>query len=232
MRVFYTIVLLFGLLGCAGESAIYADSIRAIVKSQSADVTLDKPLNPSYRYLRVTQNDRPLLMVLGYVESDAATGAVTDVWYSSQSEVLKIKAGRIVAMTGTPFDWAEVRHMGAPDWARVLNEAQPPTYHYTRERDVAAGYRYGVREKVSLQKIAKPVHSALAGFERPDLIWFKESIEPNHLPDSIYALAPSASGGGVPQVVYSWQCLAVDFCFSMQAWSPQDHAAMVAKAGR
>jgi len=232
MRPFKILVSLLCLVGCAGDSRIYAESISAVMRSSSIDVTLDKPLNPGYRYLRVTQNGRPILMVLGSTEQDTKTGDVTDAWYSSQSEVLKVKAGRIVAMTGTPVDWIDARYRGAPSWLSLISGARSDVHDYRRERDVAARYRFGIQEKVTLQKIAKPAHLALLGVDRPHLIWFKESYEPKELADSIFAVEPSDNMAEPPRVVYSWQCLAADFCLSMQPWSLQDQTLLTGEASR
>ena len=38
------------------------------------------PLNPRYRYLRLTVNGRPVMMILGFVEGPAEQP--TEVWYS------------------------------------------------------------------------------------------------------------------------------------------------------
>lgn len=227
MRILKLIALILSLSGCAGESLVFKDSIQLIFQKQSTDVTLEKTLNPNYRYLRMLQDGRPILLALGYVEQDAATGDTTDIWYSGPSEVLKIKSGRITAMTGTPLADVTVRNLGEPSWSGALKDAASALGHFSRERDVALNYRFGIKEKVSLQRITKPVNHSLAGMDKPNLVWFQESYEPNNLPPSIFAVDAS---DGVPEqgrVAYSWQCLTPTVCLSMQAWTLKDQALVI-----
>jgi hypothetical protein len=218
MRVLKILALILSLSGCAGDSQVVEQTMRLLYRGQSEDVTLAKSLNPSYRYLRLVLDGRPLLIALGFVEQDAATDVVTDVWYSGMSEVIKIKAGRIVAMTGDPLTDVTVRTLGEPRWRDVLSATSIAPVHFSRERDVALHYRFGIKEKVILQKIAKPANHTLVGIDKQNLVWFQESYEPNHLPASIFAVDSSEGLPEPARVVYSWQCLTTTVCFSMQTW--------------
>jgi hypothetical protein len=230
MRVLKLLFLILSLTACAGESQVAADAMRLVFQEQAEDVTLTKRLNPNYQYLRLVQDGRPLLLALGYAEYDKATGTSTDIWYSGLSEVIKIKAGRIVAVTGTPRSDITIRLLGDAKWSRVLSDASNAAIYFNRERDVSINYRFGIKEKVTLQKISKPADHSLVGVDRPNLVWFQESYEPNNLPPSIYAVDASVGIHEDVKVVYSWQCLSNELCLSTQAWGLSDQAAAVAQA--
>jgi hypothetical protein len=237
-------LLLVGVTGCAGDARIMSDMFKAAWQGGSSDQTAAQILNPEYRYLRVTLEGRPFLLVLGYVDQDPQTGESIDVWYTGRGEVLKLKNGRLVAVSGTPSDWLAARHKALPTWDAALRMSDSTSLSYERARDQKAGYRFNQQEQVSLSRIAAPrtswISGRFAGSLATDLVWFEERYTSDTgLPPSFFAVRNTAvaSAHGVvgttqAAVVYSWQCLSVQTCLSLQEWTQEDHAVLQLAQGR
>ena len=103
-------------------------------------------LNPDFRYLRVTIAGRTALLVLGYEEKDPR-GPI-EVWYSSGREVLRLQNGRLAGISGLPVEWRAVRLPDLPPWSSLAAAGKP--FPWVRVRDVMPGYRYGVRDALTL----------------------------------------------------------------------------------
>lgn len=179
------------------------------------------PLNPDFRYLRATTDGRVALLVLGYVEPNA-DGPI-QVWYSAEREVLRLLNGRIAGAVGLPTEWRNVTLESPPPWNSLKHAIQTP--HWVRHRDVMPGYRFGVRDVLSLRSISPPSRSAIQGLDPEDLAWYEErvenslrdakSVDENQLPAARFAVSLDEGGEAV---VYSEQCLAPKLCFTLQRW--------------
>lgn len=167
-------------------------------------------LNPNFRYLRVTVGGRVALLALGYVDSDPQ-GPI-EVWYSAERELLRLQNGRLVGAVGLTTEWRNVRLHELPSWSAAAHGGE--ALHWTRTRDVMPGYRFGVKDALSLRVVEAPQRSALQGLDAQRLSWFEEQLE-SGLPPARYAVDFS---GDKETVVYGEQCLAVDLCFTWQRW--------------
>ena len=181
------------------------------------DVTANALLNPAFRYLRVVVDGNAALLVLAYVDADAH-GPI-DVWFSGQREALRLQNGRLVGVSGLSTEWREVRNPELPPWAALTHATRAGIpLRWVRERDVMPGYRFGVRDALSLRESQPPPRHGLQGIDPAHLTWFEETVEagsPEPLPLARYAVDFS---GGREVVVYGEQCVAPTFCFSWQRW--------------
>ena len=185
-------------------------------------------LNPNFRYLRVTIAGRVVFLALGNEDADAR-GPV-EVWYSAEKEVLRLQHGRLVGAVGLTTEWRSVSLPELPSWSALARGDQ--ALRWARVRDVMPGYRYGVRDALSLRLVPSPGRSELQGIEAQALAWFEERVEagtlagPSHgagvagetLPAARYAVDLR---DGKESVVYAEQCLAPDLCFTWQRWPVQ-----------
>jgi hypothetical protein len=230
LLIFFVLSWAFLLLGCAGESRLLGDTARLAFADAVADITVGQVLNPRYRYLRLTIDGRPVLLVLGYLDAHPQTGQVTETWYSGQGEVLRLMNGRVISTAGMPVDWQAVRYLNLPAWNRALQEAAA-LKPFMRERDMSKTYTFGFKERVQQQFLkpaqpqALPKGLFLTGAPKSDLVWLEEHYRPllasaTALPSSWFALDAQS------QVVYSKQCLSVSLCLHLQPWSLDDHAAL------
>ena len=175
---------------------------------------MQQPLNPRYRYLRVTVNGRALPMVLGFVDPASSANASqpgagpTYVWYSAAHEVLRLRDGMVAGTAGLPVNWLDVRYSAWPAW-----DTQAQTI--VRTRDVEPGYRFGLRDTLRITPIAPSHSSYLRGLDADTLRWFRVSnLRTGRR--MLYAVR----GNRHPQVVYGEQCLAAGLCLSWQDWPP------------
>ena len=185
-------------------------------------------LNPNFRYLRVTIGGRVVLLALGNVDTDPQ-GSI-EVWYSAEREVLRLQKGRLVGAVGLTTEWRNVSIPELPSWSAVA--ASDRVFRWTRTRDVMPGYRFGVKDELSLRVVKVPQRSELHGVEPQRLTWFEERDESESgawtseifsgsvganaaLPPARYAVA---FDGGRETVVYGEQCLAARLCFAWQRW--------------
>jgi len=224
MRVLAALLLLaVAVSGCSSASQAIVDTARSVWGGPSAADSAR--LNPRFRYLRVSVDGRVALLVLGYV--DPHPQGRIEVWYSAQHEVLRLQNGRIVGATGLTTEWRRVALPALPDWSALVASPQP--LEWTRTRDVMPGYRYGVKDRLRLKRIAPPGESRFVGKGgrgSRNLIWFEETVASETpgeraLPPVRYALDLRAAG---EPVVYGEACLAPDLCFSWQRWpaAPQE----------
>lgn len=227
--------------GCAVVPDPIQPTFRGVWQSLwKKDHTAGATLNPALRYLRVTIDGQVSLFVLGNLDADprpaanpdGTPNAPTEVWYSAEREVLRLRDGRVMGVSGFTPEWRNVELRGAPAWAQLagLNDAMV----YSRLRDVMPGYRYGIHDPLTLRRTQPPARSQLAGLEANRLAWFEEtrSAEPSSnapssnaddmaLPPARYAVELRA---GQATVVYGEQCLARNVCFTWQRWPPDARA--------
>lgn len=220
-------MLCSSLLGCAGNTSLLTDNVRAAFQSSPADITVGQVLNPSFRYLRVTADGRSFLMILGYVDTDTTTGEPIDVWYSGQGEVLRLKNGRLVGLTTTAESFRAQWQRELPRWTELaLNKSDNLAVHFDRLIDTTENYRFGLVQQAYMKLEAPPRHLKPAGTQRIDQRWLKESYKSTRsMQSSWFALMPSNQFKTDWQVFYSFQCVSEKLCFELQDWTPEDHAA-------
>lgn len=200
------------LTGCAVEPASQAmvDAYR-LMRSEGAAQQSAVELNPNFRYLRVQIGTREVFMALGYV--DQLPDGPVQVWYSAEGDVLRLRDGRVVGATmksGT--DWLSVTFAHLPSWEAVGSQAV-----FDRARDESPGYRYGIKEKLMIRRIAPPDDSQLKLVPASTLTWFEETVQ-GDTSGRPARYAVSLDGAGAHQVVYAEQCLSSEYCFSWQSW--------------
>lgn len=216
-----------GLSACSSNMDAMVQTVRTAVSGGS---TASTPLNPNFRYLRVTTDGRVAFLALGNVDKDPH-GPV-EVWYSAQKEVVRLQNGRIVGAVGLTTEWRNVLLPALPSWSAAADAGQP--IQWVRVRDVMPGYRIGVRDALSLQKISPPADSALQGIDPSILTWFEERDQSGRrrvayaakylsepsvdeaLPTARYAVDLH---DGKETVVYGEQCLSAEICFTWQRWT-------------
>lgn len=202
-----------GLQGCASNQAAAFDAARQLLWGDGRALT-QQPLNPKYRYLRVTFNGQPVLLVLGYVDQ-AESSAPVQVWYSGSGEVLRLQHGRLAGLVGTPTEWRDVRWpQGVPAWQAALQQTPPP---YGRVLDQMPGYRLGAGQSLQIESMAMPGDTAWAGAMPADVRWFRETVSSGAAyPPARYAVKIGTQGA---EPVYGEQCIAADLCVTWQAWA-------------
>ncbi len=222
--------LVVALTACSGGSnAILQTLPYAYGRNPSVD---NARLNPNYRYLRVTIDGRVALLVLG--EVDSYPQGPVEVWYSAEREALRLQNGRVAGAVGLTTEWRAVSVPELPTWGAIAR-AGDQMLRWTRVRDVMPGYRFGVKDVLSLRVIPEPKQSALKDLDPQRLTWFEERVEAKTvallsgvlgnslavdlpLPPARYAVDLR---DGAETVVYGEQCLAVNLCFSWQRWPAQ-----------
>jgi hypothetical protein len=223
LKRWYFYFALTGFAGCAPSTVAVIDTLGLL--APRSDFTLNAVLDPARRYLRVTSNGRPLLMVLGYEESGFA-GSV-QVWYSRGAEVLRLSHDRIVGLLGTPVELMALQTEHFPDWSR-----DGMVQFYVRQRNLMPGYRYGLTDRVSVRAAQNAQPKALVltpELQGRTLYWFEEhyaEVSPTSffkvgklLPSSLFAVIFDDNQRA--RVVYSEQCISFEFCLTLQAWGTE-----------
>ena len=160
--------------------------------------------DPNYRYIEIKFRGQVSIMASSNPYSDPE-----QTWLSPASEVLVMQDGRLKQTAGLGVEWRHVVIPKLPAWSVLAKSDEP--FEWTRIRDVMPGYRYGVRDRLLLQKMQAPGKSDYDG-DPEKLVWFKErDLSKNPLPPATYAYDPAKS-----RIVYGEQCLSRDFCFSWQ----------------
>jgi hypothetical protein len=216
--------------GCASTRSPLMDSVDVLFATGGTGVVqsaIPEALDMRYRYLRVeVPGHPPGLLVLGY--EDAHPLGPIEVWYSASRETLRTQNGRLIGSTGTLHDWLALQTTPPPpDWAAVPAQGSS----YVRRHDEMPGYRFGVAEQVQLRALSGLPDLVLPATLPPDKArsyqWFRESSvalgDPHGpaLPDAWFAWGLHR---GMQTVVFSRQCLAVDFCLTLQRWPVQEEA--------
>jgi hypothetical protein len=207
-----TILVSLGVQGCASGQAAAFDALRLAMSRDAKADPSQRALNPQYRYLRLTVNGLPTLLVLGYVDQ-ADSPAPVQVWYSGAGEVIRLRHGRLAGLVGTPTEWRDVRWpQGVPSWQAALQQPSPA---YERSLDQMPGYHLGVVQSLKLEALARPGDTAWAGAMPADLRWFRESASSGPYPPARYAVKLGPQGA---EPVYGEQCLTPDLCLTWQTW--------------
>ena len=202
---------LLALLACIGGCSSLTSVLKLGSRSEAAAESL--ALNPALKYLRVTVAGNVALLVLGYVDADPQGDIQT--WYSAKGEVIKLQRGRIVGTVGLTTDWRDVRYSAVPGWGNL-----PETgFEYQRERDEMPGYRMGIRERITVARVAAPSNSQLRSLDADRLRWFEETVvsEKSSVkrPRDRFAVQPEVD---TDTVVYAEQCISPSLCITWQKW--------------
>ncbi len=208
------VLLLVG--GCSADGQAVWQTVGAA--RRSAEAVDRHPLNPAFRYLRVTGGGQTALLVLGY--EDASPDGPIEVWYSGDRQVIRLAQGRVVGASGLPVEWSGVVLPALPAWSQLVAREAPLAWE--RRRDVSPGYRYGLTDRLTLRPVPTGRAGTLVGYNPAALRWFEEHGAAGNLPPARYAVDPAAPGGAV--VVYGEQCLDASFCLTWQRWPPPGRA--------
>jgi hypothetical protein len=233
MHVIYRFFLIcsvgFVLQGCAGESRLFQESVSAVLQSEKFnDLTLTQKMNPNYAYLRLNSPRGAILMLWGYIDKDELSNQPIDVWYSGDREVIKLQEGRVVATGGLSNDWLAARYQSLPSWSSVVTGPVGSVSRYSRSIDFKNDYKFNQIQTVELSRIEKPKSHYLLGVPLLDVAWFEEKSSSSKWQPSVYAVVPNWLQTNQPKVVYTWHCFGVNDCFSLQVWTADDQAALVA----
>lgn len=167
-------------------------------------------LDPRYRYLRLTHDGGVAFLLLNF-EDRHPNGAV-QVWYSGDRHVFRFQNGRLVGNTGFLPEWRAVNGPQLPSWSALAGQSMP--FSWERTRDVMPGYRFGLRDKLVLSRVAPPRSSSLVGIDAQRLVWFEERTEPG----SSEMLPPARYAVDGDNVIYGEQCVSPQNCFKWQRW--------------
>jgi hypothetical protein len=214
IRLFVVFLGLSTLTGCV-QTPISQTMVEALGKGKSSNVDTVK-LNPNLKYLRVTVNDRSVLMVLGYLDNTPQGNIET--WYSSEGEVLRLLNGRVLSTNGLELDWRNVSYASLPAWSELVGlSSNSSLFQFTRTLDQMPAYKFGIHEVVNLYGVSPPSNSNLVGLLSNQLKWFEEKVKGtlHGLPSARYGLSTK---DGQAVVVYGEQCFSSELCFSWQTW--------------
>lgn len=169
-------------------------------------------------FLRVTSGGNTAMLALERIEAHP-DGRIL-VWTSGLGEVLRVQEGRLISATGLRTEWRHVVLPKMPDWPQIAAMQKP--LQWVRVRDVMPGYRFEVRDELSVRAIPAPEKSALRVLDPKTLSWFEERLA-NRPPSSDLMLPPAryAVRMNTETVVYAEQCLARDLCLVWQRWTAE-----------
>lgn len=220
-KIFLRLVLLLSyslfLAGCSLDQSPMISMAKKIYDLKTSKNNI--ALNPAYRYLRTTVSGHVLYLALGSVET-TPRGTV-ETWYSGDREILRLSNGRIVNTAGLSTDWRETFVKHVPTWKSALKHPK----HYLRVRDVMPGYRFGIRDHITLRAILPPKKSMLVAKNPNQFAWFEEVANTSEadmgIPPVRYAVEFNHQE---ERVIYSEQCLSIHFCVTFQQWSANEVA--------
>lgn len=195
--------------GC-GHTPVSLTIIEAIQSRQPIDRVV---LDPKLRYLRVSSDGKDALFVLGYLEPHSC--GILATWYSGTGEVLQLCDGRIWSTAGLGVDWRSVKYLVAPpSWTELSKQRSG---HFIRELDLSPGYKFSIRQSVSLREVASQRNARLVGISPDDLEWFEETLSNDRvsLPLARYGVK---SADGSTRVLFGEQCLSENRCMAWQEW--------------
>lgn len=188
----------------------------------------DASFQPQWTYLRAQQADgRTAWLVLG--EREPTLPQATDVWFTAERQVLRLRDGRVVGSAGLPVDTNFTPLDAAPAWRLV---AERGSSVYRRQREVTSAYQYGLTEWVQTRKATSPPPgwvSRVPGSPTAHWQWFTEdatvvSIEGQptpqgeRLPTAWFAVDLQ---GDAATVMASRQCLTPSYCLDLQVRPPR-----------
>lgn len=222
VRLFLALLSLCALVaGCTTSSDAIVDTLMVAIRR---DASAGRVLRPDLRYLRGTMDGRVVLLVLG--ELDPHPLGAVEVWYSAEREVVRLQNGRVVGAAGLITEWRKVVLPDMPKWSVIAGLGAP--LKWARLRDVMPGYRYSVRDAMSIRVIDAPSRSELRDLDPRSLVWFEESVESGKGDDALPPVRYAVDlRGATETVVYGEQCLAPEVCFTWQRWPAQPQGTAV-----
>ena len=228
--------------GCSSQSDAVWKTLRLGFKDTVAQIETS-PLKNNLTYLRANINGLDVLLVRGYVDSDAR--GLVDVWYSSDGSVMRIQEGRYLGSIGFDQNWQEVTRKDAPNLellvkdeiALLVKNSTAPIktikkYFSTQSYVGMPNYLVMRDERVSAVVLADkspPLPDSIPSsfkkyLQNKELIWVAETPQPNDLfkkkgaSFAWYGFVKNKSG--FEQVV-GQQCLSKDFCITWTPWPIQ-----------
>lgn len=228
-----------GLAACSTGSMAVKDTIGLAFGGDKSGA-LSAPVNPAYRYLKVTSYGRPAYLVLGYEEQPDSPQGPLQVWYSAKGEVIKLQAGRLLGTAGLELDWREVHLRNAPTWSNVAAQPNGQALSYQRQRDIMPGYRGSILDNIQLQAVsAADAQSALGDLvshlsKQTDLRWYRETSQADNIQlpmtgsrrtgftyvAALQALPAWYALNARNEVVLTYQCVTRAICLTMEPWAP------------
>lgn len=163
-----------------------------------------------FEYILVSTNGHYALMALGERRVDETKNHTHENWYTGQGEMLYLVDGRIQQALGFTN---EIRGQtnSPPPWKVVIESRKVLTWQ--RHIDLMPGYRYGVLESITTNRIEKPR-------KLPDSLpnsteWVADVIESKASNGQVWRLIQRfALHEG--RVVYSEQCIGKDLCIQIR----------------
>lgn len=200
--------------GCASVAGDVGVVVQSLVRARQQPVlpTFESGLDTRYRYLYAKpQNGLAAVLVLGF-ERQTPQGLL-EGWYSRDGASITTLDGRLSAVRGYAIEWAQSTWRNQPEGL-------------VRTRDVRAGYTYGVSDVIRSQPVTSqsvpPALLALLKANGHDPLHFSWHTEQPHTTPASHALpmALFASGShrGQQGVIYSHQCMSLDYCFDLARW--------------
>ena len=135
----------------------------------------------------------------------------TQVWYSGDLEVLRLKAGRLAGLVGTHVQWKNVDFSYLPVWDDIGPQAV-----FVQNWVTVDEYSIAYSKRFSVRRIKYPAQSELKGVDPTALLWFGDFDEKSDKAIALYAFQPTVQG---LRPVYGETCLSVDFCITWQYWN-------------
>ena len=206
----FLVLWALSLAACSEGSLSFLHTLKMASGEQAVAAVDTAKLDPGMRYLRISHDGGLALMLLNFV--DRHPNGPVEVWYSADAEVFRFQNGRLGGNTGFKPEWRSVVLPKFPAWSELAKQSAP--VHWQRYRDVMPGYRFGVRDKLTVYPIPVPKTSGLIGVDPASLTWFEERTEPGSgepLPPARYAVRGDT-------VVYGEQCVSPKSCFRWQRW--------------
>lgn len=210
MNAKVSVICALALAACAEGAVSFTETWKLALNRDPAAAIDAAPLNPKYRYLRVTYDEGAALLVLNFL--DKHPNGPVEVWYGGAGEVFRFQNGRWGGHAGVEPEWRLVALPPFPAWADLADRSEP--LRWERYRDVMPGYRFGIRDRLMLRPIPAPDKSSLVGVDARSLRWFEERTEADsaeQLPAARYAVRGET-------VVYAEQCVSPRRCFKWQRW--------------
>jgi hypothetical protein len=220
--------VLFVALGAVGMSActsVPASGLQTMAVALTGVGAKAPAATPGVRFMRVRLDRAESFLVFGDV--DVSPWGPVEVWYSAGRQVLRLHNGRVFTSAGMPVDWSATDWAASPPaWSAVRSEPVA----YLRVRDEYPGLRMGVRERVTIRRVAPPSGLALPGVAEQRWrawAWYSETAVPDDaapggqlLPPALFGVDLKAPG---EPVRYSRQCLAPGVCLELQPLGEPAH---------
>ena len=221
------VVLAWSLTGCSALWRAGWETVKPTFQNSSKAV--DRlALEPGQPVLKFSVNGHYALLALGYVDRG------TEVWYSADGSVVRLRDGRLEGTDGLSVDW---KNVASRDAALLPGANAPVTY--TRVRDEMPGYRIQLEERVRILPLHSAPSAAPKALRQPAVRWFREEVVPDPAAGGWWTTRgkpyryPGLYGWDVSvqpaRLVFGSQCLAKEVCVT---WEPRVNRAAPVGATR